>query len=91
MQNPEYAAAYHERKEARAAKRRASSKFDYNTAGGMYVPTRIQYDFCCSHLDEFKTPQEKDAANFVISAYALNEKVHHDFIHIVNEKIRAIR
>jgi uncharacterized protein (UPF0303 family) len=88
MQNSEYAAAYYQRKEDRAAKRRATSKFDYNSAGGMYVPTRSQYDFCMSHMDLFTTPQEHDAANFIISGYTCQDKVHHDFIHIVNEKMR---
>ena len=38
----------------------------------------------------FKTSEEKDAANQVIPAYTNNEKVHHDCIHIVNEKIRNL-
>jgi hypothetical protein len=88
MQDPAERAAYEQRKLERANKRRATSKFDYNSAGGMYVPTRVQYDFCMSHLDLFDTPQEMNAANSVISGFACAMKVHHDDIHIVNEKIR---
>lgn len=88
MQDPQYAAAYYERKEARSTKRRANSKFDYESAGGMYIPTRVQYDFSVSHIDMFNTPEERKAANMVLFGFNCQEKVHHDAIHIVNEKIR---
>ncbi|MDR2291977.1 MAG: hypothetical protein LBE11_00705 [Prevotellaceae bacterium] len=87
MQNPEYAAAYYKRKEERAEKRRATSKYDYGSAGGAYVPTEAQYEFCMSHMDMFDS-QECEAANMVISGYLCQDKVHHDYIHVVNEKIR---
>ena len=88
MQDPQFAAAYYERKEARAAKRRATSKYDYNSAGGMYTPTQAQRDFCMSHMDMFDTPEKRDAANMVLFGFDCQEKVHHDYIHIVNEEIR---
>jgi hypothetical protein len=89
MQDPTFAAAYNERKEAKAEKRRATSQFDYAKAGGCYVPTQAQHDFCLAHIDLFTTPKEMEAANMVMSGYACNDKVHHDYIHIVNEIIRG--
>ena len=89
MKDPGEQAAYYQRKNTKEEKRRSTSDFDYEKAGGNYVPTRAQYDFCMNHYELFETSKEKDAANFVISAFSLNEKVHHDYIHIVNEKIRS--
>jgi hypothetical protein len=89
MQDPEEQAEYNARKEQAEKKRRATSSFDYNKAGGYYIPTKGQSDFCLSHMELFITSQEKEAANFVISGYACNEKIHHDYIHIVNEKKRT--
>jgi|GEM_PF-168341 len=89
MQNdPEFRQAYYQRKDARANKRRSGSQFDYNSAGGEYVPTKAQNDFCLEHSELFTTNDEKNAMNIVIYGYSLNEKIHHDNIHIVNEKMR---
>lgn len=91
MKDPEEREAYYARKEAREEKRRASSKFDYRTAGGMYVPTKEQHDASWRMLlnDPDLTPEQQDAANQVMSAWVNNEKIHHDMIHIVNEWRRA--
>jgi len=91
MQNPEERAAYEKAKEEKAAKKRAGSKFDYNSAGGYYVPTQCQYNFVITHMKLFNTPEEKDAANQIMYGYTNNEKIHHDYIHIVNEKIRSFK
>lgn len=89
MQNDsEFANAYYERKQQRKEKRQASSNFNYETAGGSYIPTEQQYLFCLQNMYLFQTNKEKDAANNVIYGYGCKEKVHHDNIHIVNEKIR---
>jgi hypothetical protein len=88
MQDPAGQAAYEERKAHKAETRRATSKFDYELAGGKYVPTKSQYEFCCQNYTKFSTPEEKSAADIVISGYACNQSVHHDYIHVVNEKIR---
>lgn len=90
MQDPEEKAAYEARKEARAEKRRAGSNFDYATAGGQYVPTEYQYSqamFFLGHkeLDD----QQKDACNQVVYGFTCQEKIHHDYIHVVNELTRA--
>jgi hypothetical protein len=90
MEDPEEQSAYYKRKEEKLVKKRATSKFDYNTAGGSYVPTKEQYDFVIKNMDLFTTSEEKEAVNMVLSGYSLNEKIHHDYIHIVNEKRRKI-
>jgi hypothetical protein len=87
MQNPIERQAYEQRKAEKASKRRAGSSFDYETAGGMYVPSVVQYDFCMSRPVDM-TPEQESACNMVIMGYNCNEKVHHDHIHIVNEMIR---
>ena len=89
MKDPAEQAAYEARKIEKANKRRAGSRFDYETAGGWYVPTRSQHDFCFDNMHLFVNPEEVDAANMVMSGFVCNEKVHHDFIHIVNEKMRS--
>lgn len=90
MQDPEEQAAYDARKEQKAQKRRESSQFDYKTAGGSYVPTQEQFWFCAEHSEMFETMEEQTACNMVMSGYTCNDKVDHDYIHIVNEKRRAI-
>ena len=84
----EFAKAYEDRKKAKAEKRRSGSSFDYETAGGFFIPTKAQHDFCLSRNDLFVTSEEANAANEVMYGYTCQEKVSHDSIHIVNEKIR---
>jgi hypothetical protein len=86
MNDSQFAAEYYARKNKQAAKRRSTSKFDYPTAGGYYIPTREQYDaantfLLTGHLDD----SQEDACNQVIYGYTCQERVHHDKIHIVNE------
>jgi hypothetical protein len=88
MKDPAYSAAYYERKDAKAIKRRSSSKFDYNIAGGDYIATKEQHDFCFNNILLFTTPEQYEAANMVMTSYVLQEKTSHDYIHIVNEIIR---
>lgn len=89
MQNEEYAKAYYERKEARAEKRRASSAYSYDSAGGEYVPTKTQSDFAWEMVQWMLiTEEEKEAANMVMTAFACGMKVDHDCIHIINERRR---
>ena len=89
MQDPDEQLAYIKRKEEKLEKKRSTSKYDYKTAGGEYVPTKVQYDFVINNMEQFVSGDEKDAANMVIYGYVNNEKIHHDNIHIVNEKIRS--
>jgi hypothetical protein len=84
-----FSEAYNDRKLSRQIKRRAKSEFNYNTAGGNYIPTKIQYDFAMKFLlNKSLSEKQKNAANMVILAYSCNEKTHHDHIHIINEMIR---
>lgn len=85
MQNPAEQAAYEQRKRDKADKRRAGSKFNYDTAGGQYVPTKQQHDFCWANPHLAITSEQRDAFNMVMSGYSCQMKVSHDYIHIVNE------
>jgi len=87
MNDPHERAEIEAKKEAKAVKRRLKSKFDYNKAGGNYIPTSSQYEAAAEHLGPNLTAEQGNACNIVMSGYIMNEKVHHDFIHIVNELI----
>lgn len=89
MQNEDFAKVYYKKQEEKIIKRRSTSMFDYNKAGGNYTPTKSQHDFCLRYSELFESSEEQTAMNIVMTGYACNEKVHHDYIHIVNEKIRA--
>jgi hypothetical protein len=86
--DPMFSADYYNRKKEKEEKRRAGSKFDYKTAGGNYIPTRTQYEFCMFNKPDNLTADQQAACNDVEFGYTNNEKVHHDSIHIVNELIR---
>jgi len=88
MQDPIEKDAYEKRKKEKEEKRRSKSKFDYSSAGGNYIPTKTQYDFVIKNFNLFKTLEEQDAANMVRYGFTTKEKIHHDYIHIVNEKRR---
>ena len=83
-----YSEAYHQRKEQRAKKRRSNSKFDYQTAGGEYIPTGSQNKAAFELLNLNPTPEQKEACNMVLYGYSCKEKVHHDFIHLINDHMR---
>lgn len=92
MQNPEERAAYEARKRERADKRRAGSKYEYASAGGEYIPTREQYAAAMEmNTTAATTAEERSAANMVIYGYNCQEKVHHDYIHLVNEYRRKAK
>jgi hypothetical protein len=83
-----YSEAYNESKEQRAEKKRSTSKFDYQTAGGEYIPTESQNKAAFELLNLNPTAEQKEACNMVLYGYSCKEKVHHDFIHLINEYIR---
>lgn len=86
MQDIEEREAYEQRKQDRAAKKRAGSKHNYQTAGGNYVPTKQQFDFCLTEIRNLNLNKDQEmAANQVLFGYNNNEKIHHDYIHIINE------
>ncbi len=89
MQDPVEATAYQARKTERADKRRANSKFDYESAGGSYIPTKAQFDYCLANISESMAIDTQTAFNEVMFGYSNSEKVHHDYIHIVNEHIHS--
>lgn len=51
MSDPIEKAAYEQSKYEKAAKRRSGSQYDYDSAGGSYVPTQAQYDMVHKALD----------------------------------------
>ncbi len=85
MQDPFEKAQYEANKEAKAAKRRESSQFDYNSAGGNYIPTQAQYH---AAIEAIGTGIDNDC-NMVIYGYTCQENVHHDHIHVINEFLRS--
>ena len=86
MQDPTERQHYESRKAVKSEARRANSQFDYNSAGGKYVPHKYQYESAEEMLQSGAlTIEQIEAAELVISAYACNQSVHHDYIHIVNE------
>jgi hypothetical protein len=101
MQDPDEQAAYQARKQNKADKLRAGSSFDYGSAGGNYVPTQAQYAFCLENMHLAQIQDDKvrngdadpypnnircvDVFNQVMYGFTCQEKVHHDYIHIVNE------
>ena len=89
MQNPEEKASYEERKHLRNSFEGFKNK--------EFVATREQHNFCLSNMNlAYKYDEEhegnqitaKDAFNQVLYSFSCNEKIHHDYIHIVNEIIR---
>lgn len=89
MENPAEREAYEQRKRDRADKRRAASQFNYGNAGGSYVPTKEQFEFCLSNWPSGTTSEQDSARDTVMYGYTCQEKVHHDYIHIVNEMRRS--
>ena len=96
-EDKDFVNAYNKRKEEKAKKRRQSSNFDYTTAGGNFIPTQYQYDnaFKILNGEIFYIPRDvqhqsqiDDACNQVIYGYSCQEKIHHDYIHVVNEIVR---
>jgi len=90
MSNPDEARAHEQRKIDRDDKRRAGSKFDYQSAGGKFVPTQTQYDFCVLNMALEMTDEQDEAFKQIMWGYVCQEKVHHDQIHIVNELRRSL-
>ena len=85
MQDPEFAKAYYRRKEERADKQRATSNYDYSSAGGYYVPTSEQNKVAFIVLSREHDTILVEAANMVTFGYSTNTKIHHDYIHVINE------
>lgn len=86
----QFAADYYAKKEEKSAKKRNTSKFDYNMAGGEYIPTQYQSERALTFIRSIElTSEQRQACEMVNYGYSCKEKVHHDNIHIVNELIRA--
>ncbi len=88
MKDPEQKAAYEQSKKERADKKRSTSAFSYNSAGGEYIPTKSQHDYAVFDRSQNTTPEHDQACDMVAMGYSCSMKIHHDYIHIVNELIR---
>ena len=88
MQDPDEQATYEARQAEKARKKRSKSHYNYNTAGGNYIPTLAQYEAALKVQDMGIEGIQKDASAMVIYGYTCNEKVDHDYIHIINEFIK---
>ena len=83
---------YEDKKNAKETKRRATSKFDYATAGGQYVPTVAQYNKANELLTNVNLIDTiVNACRAVIFGYTCKSKIDHDHIHIINEIIRQTK
>jgi len=72
--DPTYREAYYRRKEQRAEKRRSTSKFDYPTAGGEYIPTESQNKAAFELLNCNPTPEQEEACRMVLLAIPVKRK-----------------
>ena len=88
MQDDEFKREYEAKKAKKAAKKRETSRFYYETAGGNYVSTKVQYDFAMTFDRSGLNSTQINAFEQIIYGYTCKEKVHHDNIHIVNKLIR---
>ena len=83
---------YEDKKNAKETKRRATSKFDYATAGGMYVPTIAQYNKANELLANVNLIDSiATACREVVFGFTCKAKINHDNIHIINEIIRQTK
>ena len=69
-----YREAYYQRKEQRAEKRRSTSKFDYPTAGGEYIPTESQNKAAFELLNLNPTPDKKKPVIWFCMAIPVKRK-----------------
>lgn len=81
MKDPEEQAAYLERKHAKNSYNINDSR---SFAHKSFVPTKIQYDIAINMIEQELTKEQFNAAQQVSSAYICQDKVHHDYIHIIN-------
>jgi hypothetical protein len=69
-----YSEAYHQRKEQRAEKKRSTSKFDYQTAGGEYIPTESQNKAAFELLNLNPQPNKKKPVIWYCMAIPVKRK-----------------
>lgn len=87
MQDPEFAAAYNDRKSAK--KQKFYDSLTEENSGSAFVPSRAQHDYAVFDRSMNTTPEHDNACNMVASAFACSMKCDHFYIHIVNELIRS--
>ena len=90
MQNPLEKEVYEKNKKDKIIKKQSTSKFDYESRGGEYIPTENQHDFALFNRKGVETKEQKEACEMIITGYNCQIKIPHDYIHIVNELRRKI-
>lgn len=85
MKDPEEQKSYEERKRAKNTYSDNPLSFKHKS----FIPTQFQNDQARKFLSMNKlTSEQQDACSQVIYGYGCQEKIHHDYIHIVNELTR---
>ena len=89
MKDPDEQKAYSDRKIAKNTYSNNPLSFKHKS----FIPTETQYKhaqkmFLSCPIDNPLTIEQRDACNQVIYGYSCQEKVHHDYIHIINEHRR---
>lgn len=81
MKDPEEQAIYLERKHAKNSYNPNDSR---SFANRCFIPTQFQYEVAVNMLGKDLTDEQKHAAKIVMSGYSCQDKVHHNYIHIIN-------
>jgi hypothetical protein len=85
MKDPDEKKIYEDRKWVKTHYSNDPRSFKHKS----FIPTQFQYDNAMNFLREkLLTSQQEDACNQVISGFICQNKIHHDYIHIVNELTR---
>lgn len=81
MKDPEEQKVYEDRKRAKSTYSDNPLSFKHKS----FVPTQMQNDHSWKMLSiEGLKEEQYEAARQVLSAFSCQDKVHHDYIHIVN-------
>lgn len=83
--DPEYASEYLNRKHAKNTYSDDPRSFKHRS----FIPTEFQNSQARLFIETKElTTEQRDGCNQVIYGYGCQEKIHHDYIHIVNELTR---
>jgi hypothetical protein len=86
MKDPDEKKAYEERK---YAKNHYIPDDPRSFANKSFIPTKEQNNYVRSIYNNDITSEQKEAYDQVIYGYGCQEKIHHDYIHIINSMRRG--
>lgn len=84
MQDPIQKQIYEENKRAKNTYSDNSRSFKHKS----FIPTSSQYENALKFTTIELNGEQSNACNQVIYGYTCQEKIHHDYIHIINEMTR---